>query len=173
MRQARFLVVTSLLLLVGCLLAASPATAKGTKGGVVSNFPSDINGPAAITTGPDGALWFTNHDNNSIGRITTGGVVTNYTGAGISGPFGITAGPYGALWFTNDDNNSIGRITTGGLVTNYTGTGINEPYGITTGPDGALWFTNISADSNSIGRIHHRPGRRRGAPAPASTCPER
>ena len=39
--------------------------------------------------------------NNSIGRITTGGVVTNYTGTGISGPTGITAGPDGALWFTN------------------------------------------------------------------------
>ena len=61
--------------------------------------------------------------NDSIGRITTAGVVTNYTGTGISDPYGITAGPDGALWFTNDGNNSIGRITTAGVVTNYTGTG--------------------------------------------------
>ena len=38
--------------------------------------------------------------NNSIGRITTTGVVTNYTGTGITGPRAITAGPDGALWFT-------------------------------------------------------------------------
>ena len=71
-------------------------------------------GPYGITSGPDGALWFTNSGNNSIGRITTGGTVTNYTGTGISGPEGITSGPDGALWFTNSGNNSIGRITTGG-----------------------------------------------------------
>jgi hypothetical protein len=58
-------------------------------------------------------LWFTNLTNNSIGRITTGGVVTNYTGTGISFPSGIVAGPDDALWFTNYQNNSIGRITTG------------------------------------------------------------
>jgi Bacterial Ig domain len=57
-------------------------------------------------------LWFTNAG-NSIGRITTGGVVTNYTGTGISIPEGITVGPDGATWFTNSGNNSIGRITTG------------------------------------------------------------
>jgi streptogramin lyase len=118
------------------------------------------NGPQhseGITAGPDGALWFTNsgipslHAAGSIGRITTGGVVTGYTGPGISNPDGITAGPDGALWFTNETNNSIGRITTGGVVTNYTGTGISIPNGITAGPDGALWFTNYG--NNSIGRI--------------------
>ena len=64
---------------------------------------------------------------NSIGRITTGGTVTNYTGPGISEPDGIAAGPDGALWFTNFGNSSIGRITTGGTVTNFTGTGISDP----------------------------------------------
>ena len=73
---------------------------------------------------------------NSIGRITTAGVVTNYTGTGINDPYGITAGPDGALWFTNFDNNSIGRISTAGVVSNYTGTGITDPYGITAGRTG-------------------------------------
>jgi Putative Ig domain len=76
-----------------------------------------------ITAGPDGALWFTNSFNcyrcplDSLGRITTGGVVTNYTGTGISNPDGITAGPDGALWFTNFGSNSIGRITTDLAIT--------------------------------------------------------
>ena len=92
---------------------------------------------------------------NSIGRITTAGVVTNYTGTGINAPQGITVGPDGALWFTNESNNSIGRITTAGVVTNYTGTGISSPVGITVGPDGALWFTNLgnNGGTGSIGRI--------------------
>ena len=65
--------------------------------------------PDDIASGPDGALWFSN--GTSIGRITTSGVVTDYTGTHIDGPTGITAGPDGALWFTNAANNSIGRIT--------------------------------------------------------------
>ena len=31
-----------------------------------------ISGLQGITAGPDGALWFTNYGNDSIGRITTG-----------------------------------------------------------------------------------------------------
>ena len=55
----------------------------------------------------------------SIGRITTTGMVTNYTDPSINNPLGITAGPDGALWFTNHGNDSIGRITPiGATVTN-------------------------------------------------------
>ena len=70
-----------------------------------------------------------NNNNNSIGRITTGGVITSYTDPSINGPYGITAGPDGALWFTNVGNYSIGRITTGGVVTNYSDPSIKLPVG--------------------------------------------
>jgi streptogramin lyase len=102
----------------------------------------------SITAGPDGALWFS--DGRSIGRITTTGTVTHYTGAGINSPGAITAGSDGALWFAN--GKSIGRITTAGLVSNYTGPGVNYPGSITAGPDGALWFT-LNLGNNAIGRI--------------------
>jgi virginiamycin B lyase len=96
-------------------------------------------------------MWFTNVANNSIGRITTSGVVTDYTSPTINSPDSITAGPDGALWFTNDHGNSIGRITTSGVITNYTSSTIAAPDAITAGPDGAVWFTNSGNDS--IGRI--------------------
>jgi len=90
-----------------------------TTAGVVTAFPLPIyprpsyNGynnlaPYAITTGPDGALWFTSQRVNVIGRITTGGAVTIYRlPGGTSGDEfwvsrGITMGPDGALWITND-----------------------------------------------------------------------
>ena len=105
-----------------------------------------------ITSGSDGALWFVNDANNSIGRISLEGVVTNFTGTGIDSPEDIAAGDDGALWFTNSANNSIGRITTAGTVTNYTDPTIDSPDGITAGADGALWFTNYYPNP-SIGRI--------------------
>ena len=87
--------------------------------------------PAGDHAGPDGALWFTNFRNGSIGRITTGGTVTHfkYANASIRGPQGIAAGPDGALWFTNEGNDSIGRITTAGTITNYMPAGISYPTG--------------------------------------------
>jgi streptogramin lyase len=78
-------------------------------------YQDGIDDPQGITTGPDGALWFTNQGNNSIGRITTSGVISNYTASGINSPSRITAGPDGALWFTNEGGNSIGRSRLPGL----------------------------------------------------------
>ena len=110
-----------------------------------------------ITTGPDGALWFTNTGNNSIGRITTAGVVTNYTGTGIDDPSAITAGPDGALWFTNEvrqldraDHHRRG----GDQLHRYRHRRTRGS--ITTGPDGALWFTNSRATRSDGSRP---PGR--------------
>ena len=91
---------------------------------------------------------------NEIGRITTGGVVTEYPIPDCQQPtrIGITAGPDGALWFTEiPSGNKIGRITTAGLITEYpVPTANSYPCGITAGPDGALWFTESAG--NNIGR---------------------
>jgi len=134
-------------------LTVGPAAAVGV---TVTKFSATgISGPFNIAKGPDGALWFTNDGNFSIGRITTSGTVTHFTDASINAPFGITAGPDGALWFTNVGSElvpgSIGRITTSGTVTHFTDPSTIHPQMITAGPDGALWFTDDGA--NSIGRI--------------------
>ena len=130
---------------------------------VVTEFSAGITGgPAYITSGPDGNLWFTEEGFPSpkIGRITPAGVVTEFS-AGITGPqiFGITAGPDGNLWFAEYNQNThsggiIGRITPAGVVTEFPIPGVlltPTPWAITAGPDGNLWFTD-SADI-MIGRI--------------------
>jgi virginiamycin B lyase len=112
-------------------------------------------GPYGITTGPDGALWFTEFFDNEIGRMTaTGCNVTQYPAGPVENQsaYGITSGPDGALWFTEFTDSAIGRMTTAGVVTTYplptTGAG---PETITAGPDGALWFVETYGDK--IGRI--------------------
>ena len=162
MRNLRFLVwFGSLALLAAAVCVAGPTLPSAADaitpnsiahnhGGVVTNYGPGVDYPKSITSGPDGALWFTNGD-NSIGRITTSGVVTVYRSHDIRDPQGIVAGPDGALWFTNYGGDSIGRITTSGAVTDYTNPAIDHPLDITSGPDGALWFTNLGNDS--IGRM--------------------
>ncbi len=110
----------------------------------------------AITTGPDGNLWFT-EEFPAVGRCTPAGQVTEFpvTGVGLASSSGVTAGPDGNIWFTLTSPSSpevVCRITPAGKITEFPVTGLTpdgNSGGITAGPDGNLWFTA----SNGIGRI--------------------
>jgi len=59
--------------------------------GKVTNYTSTgISQPWVIAAGPDGALWFTNIANNSIGRITTTVTPKISSFTPHSGPVGAT-----------------------------------------------------------------------------------
>ena len=140
--------------------SGKPKIGRMTTAGTFSEFPLSANSNAimAIAAGPDGALWFIQNISGKIGRITVGGVLTEFpTSSGTIG--GITAGPDGALWFTDAFSGRIGRITTAGSITYFdippAGSTSNsiQPYGITAGPDGALWFVELDSRANKIGRI--------------------
>lgn len=103
--------------------------------------PGRSANPYAIVVGADHNLWFTEQGGEKIGRITTGGVITEFPIPGAQSLVGIASGSDGNLWFTDQLMARIGRIST-------SGTGIKEfplptggyPQGITAGPDGNLWF---------------------------------
>jgi streptogramin lyase len=59
--------------------APTPSTESAPAAGPsISHFPllTQGAGPHAITSGPDGALWFTEDLAGKIGRITTSGAIT-------------------------------------------------------------------------------------------------
>ena len=119
-------------------------------------IPTASSSPYGIAAGPDGNLWFGEPNSSRIGRITTAGVITEFsvppTNEFLARPEGIAAGPDGNPWFTELEGNKIGRITTAGVITEFNvPTASSQPYGIATGPDGNLWFTESA--SNKIGRI--------------------
>jgi virginiamycin B lyase len=139
-----------------------------------------MDNPFGITSGPDGAIWFTEEGSSvgvgaapsKIARITTGGTITEFlTPTAFSTPFTITTGPDGALWFTESAVNKLGRITTGGAITEFPITsGAAVPTSIVTGPDGGLWFTQgtFSQSSGSIGHAVLSAVSPPGTPAPSS-----
>ncbi len=116
--------------------------------------PTPVSDPWGITSGPDGALWFTEANADQIGRIdpTTHAITEYYISHG-SAPGEITSGPDGALWFTMHRLNQIGRIepTTHAITKYAIHTANSNPQAITSGPDGAVWFAEFNA--NKIGRI--------------------
>jgi streptogramin lyase len=103
LRLARRVAGATVLLIGMPVLSVSltVGTAAASGAGKVAIYPG-MSGPEVMAAGSDGALWFTNNANNSIGRITTTGTVKNYADPSISSPVGIAAGPDGALWFTNN-----------------------------------------------------------------------
>jgi virginiamycin B lyase len=123
--------------------------------GIITEFgpvPSGVSAEVAgITAGPDGNMWFAEAAADKIGRITTAGAITEFTGLTPSAlPALITVGPDHNLWFTECVASNIGKITTAGAVTEYpTKTAHARPIGIAAGPDGNMWFTEGSA--NNIG----------------------
>jgi streptogramin lyase len=156
--QARRLAAFALAVAATCVLVGRVVSvARADSFGTVTKYadPTRIKEPKGIVVGPDGALWFTNDGDDSIGRISTGGKVTHYSDPSIRDPWGIASGPDGAMWFINTGSDSIGRITTTGTVTNYTDPGISAPPGIVAGPDDALWFISQGGPraSPSIERI--------------------
>ena len=88
-------------------------------------LPNANSGPFWITVGPDGALWFTEPGVQNrttwtfagigkIGRITTGGAITEYAvPTANSTPLAMTVGPDSALWFGEATGNKIGRLVPG------------------------------------------------------------
>jgi virginiamycin B lyase len=135
--------------------------------GLIQEFPTPTAGsePSGIIATTGGILWFTESAASAIGRITTGGQITEFGAAGFS-PSGIVAVPDGSLWYTlgfgngsptvpctGTGDHSIGRITSGGTITNKiaTPTPLSDPSDVTLGPDGQVWFSEFCGDK--IGRI--------------------
>jgi streptogramin lyase len=93
------------------------------------------SGPQSITVGPDGNLWFTETNNDKIGKINpTTGAITEYAVPTGSYPFAIVAGLDGNLWFTELHRDNIGRITPSGLVAEFAIDPGSLALGITVGP---------------------------------------
>ena len=148
--------VTVMISLVGAPdTAISTSLALVEVAGPIDEVKDGITGdPSSIAAGSDGNLWFTQSGSGQIGRITTGGAVTEFPTGLASGitPRSIADGPDGNLWFTQDGAAAIGRITLQGVVTDFIRGFMpnSTPDMITSGPDGNLWFTD---DSGAIGRI--------------------
>lgn len=130
--------------------------------GDLQEFPLPTTGgmPSMITTGPDGALWFTLNQANSIGRIGLDGqLAIQPLATDSSGPVGIHAGTRG-LWFAEILTSQIGHITTDGLITEFPlpNSGA-RPHAVLADSSGAgcwvtQWGTSALAHVGATGEVH-------------------
>ena len=154
-------------------LPIGPAIGRVTPAGRITEFsipshaPADASGPGGgtigqldgITAGPDGALWFADPGAASVGRITTGGLVTLFpiAGAALGSPTEITRGVGAKLWYSLPGAvNGVGFITTTGAQASFRlPAASGTPVGLALGPDGDIWVagTDVSTGNGSITRV--------------------
>src|SRR5438876_734673 len=152
--KLQVLLFVSLLFVTGCgATTPTPPSTKSLSVGIITEFriPTPDSNATAIAAGPDGNLWFTEHNDHKIGRITPQGAISEFPTGGYLSE--ITAGPDGNLWVAA--GNKIGRITPQGSISAaflIPTRGSDTQY-ITAGPDGNLWFTE---NVGKIGRITPR-----------------
>ncbi|NOS67653.1 MAG: DUF4215 domain-containing protein [Candidatus Peribacteraceae bacterium] len=120
----------------------------------VTEYPLNkpASGPTMIARGSDNALWFTESQNNAIGRIDANGSITEFPiQTPNSNPHGIALGSDGNMWFTEIVGQKIGKITTAGAITEYALDPQSNPTEISKGLNNDLWFA--APQGNYIGRI--------------------
>jgi streptogramin lyase len=118
---------------------------------VYSGPPGTATGLLALTTAPDGKLWYTR--GTLVGRITPGVPMpqfeefpTSLTSAQL---VGIAAGPDGAVWFVDAQQGTLGRVTPEGAVTLFPAPLLQGATDLVRGPDGNLWFSGAAG----VGRV--------------------
>ncbi len=120
-----------------------------------SPYPGGVD-PGAVTTGPDGNLYFAETSPGAqLGRITTQGVITSIP---VPTSGAVTAGLDGNIWVTGDGK--IAQFVLDGKPANpnlnqFAVPSASETTGITKGPNGNLFFTETDADGTGevVGRI--------------------
>ncbi len=112
----------------------------------------------AMTTGPDGNIWFAQSD--AIGTIRPDNTILLYPiiapipgcapGSCSRNISAIATGSDGALWVT--ENGAVAQLTTGGVFSEFPVLAARTaPSAISPGPDGNIWF--LDAGAKKIGRM--------------------
>jgi streptogramin lyase len=116
-------------------------------------IPTPNSNPSAIIAGPDGNLWFLeNISFGAVAKITTSGVVTEYSVQIQAYQNGIAAGSDGAIWFAQWYPNSVARITPDGVISSVALSALNAGgSSVTLGGDKKLWVEE--SVSGALGRM--------------------
>jgi virginiamycin B lyase len=116
------------------------------------DLPAPRDPALYLAGGPDGNIWYGAFNFDKIGRLTPGGVVTEFPLPVLSSPGVLVTGPDGAIWYTASNLDRIGRITTDGTLLEFPlAAPARFPFGLAVGADGNLWFAETEA--GIIGRI--------------------
>lgn len=112
-------------------------------------FASGLNQPRGLAFDSSGNLFVANYGNNTVSKITPGGVVSTFVSGGMINPTGLAFDTAGNLYAASYSN-TVSKITPGGVVSTFA-SGLVGPEGLTFDSSGNLYAAN--AFSNSVSKI--------------------
>jgi virginiamycin B lyase len=162
-----FLVLASVSFMPGTGLGAMNVTIKEWE------VPTPDSRPHDPAVAPDGSLWYTGQQSNTLGRLDpkTGKIREYQIETSGSGPHGLAADKEGNIWFTANYKGYIGRLNPEtGAVSVYPmpDPAARDPHTPVFDQKGLLWFT--VQNGNFVGRLDPQTGviRLRPSPTPNS-----
>ncbi|MEM3475896.1 MAG: hypothetical protein QXF83_04155 [Candidatus Bathyarchaeia archaeon] len=111
------------------------------------NLPSGK--PEDLTVDSYGNIWFTNPDEDEIGKLNpySGELIHYKVPTSGSRPYSITVDVQGYVWFTEYGQNRIGRFSPDDLTfTEFARVASGAPWGIAISPDNKIWFTDYAVN---------------------------
>jgi virginiamycin B lyase len=158
-----FLMIASVLFL--------PTTGTGAIKVIIKEWevPTSNSRPHDPAIAPDGSLWYTGQQSNTLGRLDpkTGKIKEYPLKIQNSGPHGLVADKGGNIWFTANYKGYIGKlIPLTGEVIEYPlpNPAARDPHSLVFDQQGLLWFT--VQDGNFVGRLNPQTGAIRLKPSP-------
>ena len=114
------------------------------------NFKAFLSNPEGIIYDPDGYVWMTNYQENSVTKLDANGKwlspPAGFKGGGLNRPLGIVVDLNGHVWVANYGNNSITELDSTGKPisppSGYQIGGLVRPYAIALDSTGNIWIAN-------------------------------
>ncbi len=160
MKYKSFLGILSLMLASVLFLAA---TGTGAMRVIIKEWevPTLNSRPHDPAIAPDGSLWYTGQQSNTLGRLDPKmGRIKEYPLKNPnSGPHGLVADKQGNIWFTANYKGYIGKLDPGtGKVIEYPmpDPAAHDPHTPVFDQKGTLWFT--VQEGNFVGRLDPQTG---------------
>ncbi|MER5820784.1 RICIN domain-containing protein [Streptomyces mirabilis] len=143
----------------------------GFKGDNKPALSAQLNRPCGVAVDRTGTLYFSDHDNHRVRKITTDGKISTVAGTGVAGdegdngpavsaqlngPRGVAVDSTGALYIADAENHRVRKVTADGKISTVAGTGaagfsddgclatdaeLNYPYGVAVDSTGTLYFS--------------------------------
>ncbi|MFD9482635.1 RICIN domain-containing protein [Streptomyces sp. NPDC059991] len=153
----------------------------GFKGDDERAVSAQLNRPYGITVDSTGTVYFSDHENHRVRKITTDGKIRTVAGNGaagfsgdggpavsaqLNGPREVAVDSAGTLYIADAENHRIRKVTADGKISTYAGTGtegfsgdggpataaeLRYPYGIAVDSTGTLYIAD--AENHRIRKV--------------------